>query len=218
VYFNKFSTGGTSAAHFASPTQIVADDWGGVVGNIVGTTIVWPANTWSRLPDVGGTYFNQTNKEEGINQVERSLTFTSDSGVVTHGKFTSPTQILETDGQQRTGTFSGKVLTWSNGTVWTQLPDLRANWSIASNDAPTYIEQSGVSVLFVGNDGVILKGVFASPTQLQLKQINISNPPTVNVDVTNSQLLDFGAGLTWKKSALTALDAVYADTNLWPFL
>jgi hypothetical protein len=214
-------SGGTSSGHFVSATEVMADDWGPAQGILAGDTLTWTVNgiVWARLPDVGGPYVDQSGAETGISRLERALTFTDETGQVSHGSLISPTRVLESDGAQRGGTIAGNVLTWDGaGPVWTRLPDLRGDWSVASNDAPTYVEQSGLSLLFIDDVGAVLRGGFVSSTQAQMSLVGAPNPPIVDVGITGNQVLDFGNGLLWNKSNPNALDSVFADHNLWPFV
>ena len=215
TFVNRF--GETSAGEFVSPTEVFAIDWNSH-GTIVGDTIVWESSVWTQIPYVSGAYINQNNKETGINQLERSLTFTDQFGNVTHGTLVDPTNITETDGSQRTAVIAGNLITWSNGPVWTLLPSLSGNWTVAGPLTPTYVEQAGLSVLFITGSGTALTGNFVSPTAAQVQQTGIPNPPTVNVGIPNDQTLDFPAGVEWTKFPPTLLDDVFADRNFWPFL
>ncbi|HTI52120.1 MAG TPA: hypothetical protein VL475_14255, partial [Planctomycetaceae bacterium] len=209
--------GGISAGHFISSTQVSADDWN-VVGTISGGQISWSNGTiWTEIPNVAGPYLTPTNQEAGVNQLERSLTFTDQSGVVTHGNFVDPTNIVETDGTHRTAVLSGGLIHWSTGLVWTPLANLRGDWALAANGAPTYVAQSGLSVLFVNDTGTLFQGAFINPAQIELTQKGIPSPPVVNVGVTSPALLDFGGGVTWNKTSFAALDSVFSDPDDWSF-
>ena len=215
TFVNRF--GQTSAGQFVSPTEVFATDWNSH-GTIVGDTIVWESAVWTKIPYVSGAYINQNDCETGINQLERKLTFTDQFGNVTHGTLVSPTSISKTDGSHRTATIAGNVITWSNGPVWTLLPSLSGNWTVAGSFAPTYTEQAGLSLLFITGSGKVLTGNFVSPIAAEVQQTGIPNPPTVNVGIPNDHTLDFPAGIEWTKFPPNLLDDVFADRNFWPFL
>jgi len=207
--------GGTSAGTFVSPTEVYATDWN-AHGTIVGNTIVWDQTVWTQIPRLAGAYINQTSSETGINQLERSLTFTDRFGNVTHGTLVDLTSLVETDGTRRTAVIAGYVITWSNGPVWTQLPALSGNWSVAGSLSPTYVEQAGLSLLFITGTDTVLTGQFVSPNAAQVQETG--NPDAINVGVVNDHTLDFPAGVEWTKSPPNALDVVFTDPNFWPFL
>ncbi|MFN0050877.1 MAG: beta strand repeat-containing protein, partial [Planctomycetales bacterium] len=210
--------GQTSAGRFLSPTQVIADDWGGAVGNITGNSLAWVGNgiVWNRIPKLSGPYLTGFNLEAGINQVDRSLTFTDEDGVVTHGGFASQTLVNETDGDLRAGTLSGNQLTWSDRQVWTKLYNLQDSWFVVSTNAPTYIEQSGLRILIIDSTGGIFTGKFNNANSAQLTQQGGAGA-TVTVNVQTSNALSFG-GATWNRAPVTALDTVFADPSLWPFI
>jgi hypothetical protein len=212
-------SGQTSAGEFVSPTEVHAIDWN-QNGQLAGNRILWDNGTiWTEMPTIAGAYFNQVNSETGINQLGQQLTLTDAAGVVTHGTLTDPTHITETDGDHRTATISGNVITWSNGPVWTMLPELSGNWAVASTcDSPTYVEQSGSKLLFIDSSGSRLRGAFDTPTHAELTREEIPSPPAVSVSIPNDQLIDFGSGLEWNKYPPNLLDDVFADPNFWPFV
>lgn len=137
---------------------------------------------------------------------------------MTHGNLVDATHIQETDGTHRTATIAGSVITWSNGPVWHKLPELSGNWQVAADCDPTYVEQSGLPLLFLNALGETLVGKFTGPTQAQMTQQGLPNPPLINVTIPNAQTLDFGNQVTWKKFPPNLLDDVFADANFWPFL
>ncbi|MFN0052915.1 MAG: Calx-beta domain-containing protein [Planctomycetales bacterium] len=214
--------GGTSAARFLSSTVLVADGWG-MQGIISGNTITWSNSiygaVWTRLPSVGGPHVDQAARETGVNQLERALTLTDDQGRVSRGTIVNPTRMVETDGLLRGATITGANLLFDNGgPVWAAVGDLRGDWQLTVGGAPTYVAQSGASVLLMNELGGSLRGTFLNPSQLQVTPLGVANPQPVIVTVGTNQTLDFGNGVVWKKTPMNALDAVFADQNLWPSL
>ncbi|MFN0056014.1 MAG: hypothetical protein ACKV0T_28040 [Planctomycetales bacterium] len=58
--------GGKATGRFVSPTEVVATEWGGIVGTVAATTINWANGTaWTfrpvptGLPDLGGRLATQ---------------------------------------------------------------------------------------------------------------------------------------------------------------
>lgn len=199
------------AARFLSSTEIVVDSTN-VHGIISGNAIQFTdGKIFTRIPNLDGPQIDQAGNETRIDQLERSLTFTSSAGVVTHGRITSQTQFIETDGAQRTGTISGKVLNFSDGTVWTKLPDLRGNWVNTATGNPTYVEQAGDLVRMVTDVGGTINGDF-----LNAGLITTDLPGNVTVSVGNDELT-FSNGMVWQRH-FTAIDAVFADPREWPFV
>lgn len=212
------ASGSVSAGQFLSETVVFATDWN-QQGTIVGSQIQWANGTnWNQLPYVSGIYINQNNAETGITQLEHQLTITDQYGNVTHGTLVDATNIVETDGDHRTATINSGVITWSNSPVWTNLPGLSGNWQENAGYLPTYVEQSGLKLLFLDQTGVIFTGGFLTPTTAQVTEQIIPAPPPVNVTIPDAQTIDFGVGLEWTKFPATVLDDVFADPNFWPFL
>ncbi|MFN0050963.1 MAG: hypothetical protein ACKV0T_02155, partial [Planctomycetales bacterium] len=219
TFVNRF--GQNSRGYFISPTEVIATDWGDARGILSGKTLTWPVNgiVWTALPTLGGAYVNATGEGVGVNHLERSLTFTDERGSVSHGILISATQFQETDGAQRNGTISGDTLKWgADGPEWSRLPELHGNWSVVGSDAPTFIEQSLQSLLFVNDIGQLYRGERLNRIQALLSPLGVANPPVANVAVIGDDHLDFGNELSWRKSQLNALDAVFSDANSWPFM
>ena len=218
TFVNRF--GGTSAGHFVSANEVVATDWGGIHGVIVGTQLRWIGNgsVWSQVPDLNGARIDQAGRLTGIAQLERSLYFTDAAGNVSHGNLVGTNRVAETDGARRQGLISGNSLVWlSGGQIWNALPDLRGTWSVTTGGgAPSYIEQSGLTLLFIDRIGRTARGTFTSASSASMKYDD--NQSTFNVAILDKKTLSFSDGALWQDVAPTDLDTVFADSSMWPFL
>ena len=207
--------GGTSTGHFLTSTTVVATDWN-VRGTISGNLLLWSNGTvWTRLPELGGAWIDAAGRESGINQLERSLTFTDAQGRVTQGTLVGPNRVIES-ASRRTGTFAGDVLTWSDGKVWSQIADLRGAWTTETGGAPTYVTQSGLSLLMISDTGGVGRGKFIAG---KVASLVFDGAPTVavNIEIPGKSSLVFANGWNWERQAAGSLDDVFADPNLWPF-
>lgn len=208
-------------AHFVSATEVVNDQTN-AHGTISGNTITWTnGKIYTRVPDVSGPHLDQAGNETRVDQLERDLIFTTSAGVVTHGQILSQTQFVETDGAQRTGTISGDVLTFSDSTVWTKLPDLRGNWIFGADGTPRRIEQAGASTQFFTGTATTFRGEFLSTNIIQTNVAQGGGgfvTGTVVVDTNGNQSINFSNGTSWQRPAPQALDAVFADPRDWPFV
>lgn len=207
--------GGISGGHFVTGTTVVATDWN-VQGTISGDLLRWSNGTvWTRLPELGGAWIDQAGKESGINQLERALTITDAQGRVTHGTLVSPNRVTET-GSSRSGSLVGDLVTWSDGKVWSQIAELRGSWTATPGGAPTYVTQSGLSLLMISDTGVVGRGKFIAG---KVASMVFDGAPTVavNVEVPGTSSLAFANGWLWQRPTTSALDDVFSDPNLWPF-
>jgi Calx-beta domain len=127
--------GGSSAGTFNSDyTQVVATNWGGLVGTLSNGNIVWAnGSTWVKgvapppptptYPDISGSYtFN--GKATHVAQSGTLLSFTNENGGSTPGKFLSDTQVEATNWGLVGNLVNGNIV-WANGSTWvkvTQVP------------------------------------------------------------------------------------------------
>ncbi len=174
--------GRQSAGRVVSATQIIADDWNGMTGTLVGTNrIEWANGTvWTRtgtppavedVPTLSTSW--SYNGSTSIAQAGASLTFTNEMGQTSTGRFVSATQVVA-DQWGITGTLIGSgQIQWSNGTSWLSLaapsftpPTLAASWTIGLNLLPTFILGSGASVTLVNEMGSQSRGQLISETQI----------------------------------------------------
>jgi hypothetical protein len=203
-----------------SANEVVATDWGGIHGLIVGTQLLWIGNgtSWSRTPDLNGARIDQAGRLTGIAQLERSLTFTDASGNLSHGNLVGTNRVVETDGARRQGLLSGNSLTWlTGGQIWSALPDLRGTWSVTTaGGAPAYVEQSGLSLLIIDQTGKVARGNFQSASSASLKYDG--SQTNLNLSVIGNKTLAFSNGSLWQDVAPTDLDTVFADPGMWPFV
>jgi CSLREA domain-containing protein len=213
--------GASLSASFVSSTEIVVDSTG-VRGFISGNTILWTdGKVYTHIPDLSGPYIDLLGNETRVGQLGRDLIFTSSAGVVTHGRITSSTHFTETDGAMRTGTISGGVLLFSDGTVWADLPDLRGNWVQHSTGNPTFIAQAGASALLVTDLGALIHAHLLSPnvfvTNLALGGSGALGS-NVAASISGNDFLYFNNGWFWRRPAPSELDAVFADPATLPFV
>jgi hypothetical protein len=119
-------------------------------------------------------------------------------------------------GSQRSGSLAGDLLAWSDGRVWSQIADLRGSWATVPGAAPTFVTQSGLSLLMISDTGVVGRGKFIGG---KVASMIFDGAPTVavNVEVPGKSSLTFANGWLWERSSSSSLDDVFSDPNLWPF-
>lgn len=180
TFTNEF--GQQSTGRVVSATQIVADDWLGMAGTLVGANrIEWANGTvWTRtgaaptvqdVPTLATSW--SYNGSTGIVQDGTNLTFTNEMGQTSNGRFLSETQVVA-DQWGITGTLIGDgQIQWSNGTSWLSqappsftAPTLSVSWTIGVNLLPTSILGSGATVTLVNELGNQSRGQFVSETQV----------------------------------------------------
>lgn len=168
-FINEF--GLESAGSFTNATQVVATDWGGLIGNIVRNDVNWVIewendSTWTAsAPDISGEYtFNGT---PHVEQTASSLRFFNERAgrsSVSRGAFLSATQVIALDWGGLVGNIVGNRIEWANGSVWTAgVPDISGDYTY---NGPTRVEQSIHTLRFINERGEESAGHFLSPTQV----------------------------------------------------
>jgi Concanavalin A-like lectin/glucanases superfamily len=163
TFVNEF--GSESAGAFTSLTQVVASDWGGLAGHLVGNRIEWEnATAWAAgLPDISGdfSFHGATRVEQSIG----SLRFTNEHGGVSNGLFLNSTQVVATDWGGLTGNIVANRIEWANGSHWTAgVPDIAGDYTF---HGATRVEQSINTLRFVNEHGIVSSGVFVTPSRVE---------------------------------------------------
>ncbi|MFN0054268.1 MAG: choice-of-anchor Q domain-containing protein [Planctomycetales bacterium] len=213
----KFSA--PSAGRFVSTTDLVIDDWG-MRATLAGGQLTFSnGDVWTRLPDVAGPYLDQSGKLTRIAQLERSVQFTDNAGIVTHGLIVGASEFNETEGPMRHGAITGTEFQWSTGDLWKKLPDLRGAWLLNAPSQPAYFDQSGKSVRFVNETGKLFRGTFQSTTRIAT-DVNPAEPnaPVITVDIDNGNLRFSNSARNWQRPPDSVLDSLFADPSQWPFV
>ena len=139
TFRNEF--GQTAQGRVVNGTQIIADTWGGLVGNLSSAnTINWGNNTtWTRagvvvppappappgpapvFPTLATNWVINVNQNTTITVTADGLLFTNEFGASAAGRFLSPTQVVATGWGNLVGTLSSNnhLIQWSNNTRWT---------------------------------------------------------------------------------------------------
>jgi hypothetical protein len=168
--------GGTAQGRFLSATRVIADGWGGLIGNLVDGRIEWANGTiWARpASDISGQY-TFSGMTTSVQQSGSNLTFTNEHGNTSSGRFLSATEVVATDWGGLTGTVGNGEIRWANGTVWTlstpstqENPDIGGTYSFGSGT--TTVQQNGDALVFINEHGNSSTGRFLSPTQVVATQ------------------------------------------------
>jgi len=125
----KNELGQTSSGAFTSSNQVIATNWGNLMGTLVSndTQINWSNGTvWTlapagNVPNIAGDWM-VNNQATTISQSGASLTFKNERGQVSAGQFLSTgTQVMATGWGNLVGTLTNNdtEIDWANGTVWT---------------------------------------------------------------------------------------------------
>ncbi len=204
-----------SAGNFISSTQVVATNWGNLVGTISGTpgnyTISWANGTvWhetaSTFPNLAGVW-NINGLPTQIQQSGSALTFTNEGSNVSAGNFLSATQVVATGWANLVGTISGTsgnyTISWANGTVWSEgagtVPNLAGAWNI--NGLPTQIQESGIGLSFTNEGNNASAGNFTSATQVVAT--NWGNLVGTISGSPGSYTISWANGTVWSEGAGT---------------
>jgi uncharacterized repeat protein (TIGR01451 family) len=216
VFHNE--NGGTSRGHFLSATQVVATDWGNLVGNLVdgniqwknGSLWTWGAPTTQQIPLIAGTY-TFAGKMTTVEQSGSDLVFHNENGGTSRGHFVSATQIVATDWGNLVGNLVDGNIQWKNGSLWTwgapatqQFPLIAGTYTFAGK--MTTVEQSGSDLVFHNENGGSSRGHFVSATQL------------VATDWGNLVGDLVGGNIQWKNGSVwqpLALDNLFAAFDEW---
>jgi len=145
-----------TTGRFINGNQIVADQWGGIIGTVSGDRISWSNNSvWTRtqeaIPNISGTWYFG-NQGTTISQSGTILTLTNEQGTTAQGRFLSGTQIIADgwDGLRGTVVNNGTIA-WVNGDTWTRAPGapnpstptLAATWTAAANGGTARVASDG---------------------------------------------------------------------------
>lgn len=211
---------GLSRAHFTSATTLVADDWG-VTATLAGNVLTFSnGDVWTLLPDLDGPHIDQTGNLTRVRQLERSLTFTDANGNVSTGFVIGATQFAGPFGG---GTIADDLMTFANmRDVWLKLPDLRGNWE-SLNSTPTlrplYMDQLGLSVLFVIVNGRAMTGTFTFTPATGLRiAATISGAATIGTFLIPGRQISFDNGFALQRPPASYFDQFFADPTELPFV
>ncbi len=125
--------------------------------NLVSGTVTGLAGAWS----ING-------QATSIQQDGDVLTFTNEFGMVAMGRMTSATTVMADDWNLVGDLVGNNRIEWRNNTVWvrsaiTSVPLLATMWNF---NGPTFIAQSGTSLVFTNEFGMTARGTFLSSTQV----------------------------------------------------
>lgn len=154
--------GGIAAGRRVDRTRVIADDWGGLVGNIDGGTIYWEnGSQWSIL-DIRGDY-TIGGKTASVEQVAFGLTFTNEHGDSTTGRLLGKTQVIADDWGGLLGNIDGPAIEWVNGSTW-NAPCFEGEYNI--NGQPVRIDQWAGALELTNESGDIAHGRVLSSSRI----------------------------------------------------
>lgn len=198
-FINEF--GDSSAAFFITPTQVVATDWGNLLGSAVGNQIQWNnATEWTELPDLEKTFTINGTDPTLVEQLGTELLFTNEFGSMSTGRFTSATEVIADAWGNLTATVVNGNLEFANNTTWTAQADpangepanLSGAW--ATDGGGTKILQFDDQLLLIDELGAVSQGTLDGPFALTATDFGITG--TIDPD---SRSIEFSDGTTWNR-------------------
>ena len=171
--------GNTTSGRLLGPNQVEATGWGltgtfDANGNLNWSDgSVWVKFDHDDYPDLSGNYA-ANDLSTRVEQSGLNLTFTDPYGNSSSGRFISATQVEATNWGGLTATIDADGnLNWIDGSVWmfvdllppSNPPLIRGDYQ--SNGLTTHIQQSGVDLVFIDENGDSIAGRFVSPTRLE---------------------------------------------------
>jgi hypothetical protein len=162
---------GVSLGHFTSDTQVAADGWGNLAGEIVGDEIQWAnGSVWARIPNLSTTAVIGGSSPVLVQQSGIDLRFTNERGDMSDGRFLSSTEVVAVDWGNLAAAIVGDDLQWDNGSVWSAVDlsgvpvNLAGAWSLCGEN--TTILQFGNDLLFINERGDAAAGVVVDATHV----------------------------------------------------
>jgi hypothetical protein len=163
---------GVSPGRFDGDTQVAADGWGDLAGEIVGDEIQWAnGSVWTRIPTLSTTAVIDGSSPVLVQQSGIELRFTNERGDMSDGRFLSATEVVAEDWGNLAATIVGNDLQWDNGSVWSAVDlstgvsvNLAGAWSLGGES--TTILQFGNDLLFVNEHGGAAAGIVVDSTHV----------------------------------------------------
>jgi hypothetical protein len=179
VFINE--KGDRSRGHFIAANIVVADDWGGLRGNVdqYNSVINWAnGSVWQRSStptiNVSGTWYREgrQNLPAYVQMSNGMPIFINEKGERSRGHFAAVNVVIADDwgGLRGTVDASGSQISWANGSTWTRAgvvspgyPNIAGTWyREASQRFPAFVEGSGSSLVFINEKGERSAGYFQS--------------------------------------------------------
>ncbi len=218
VLTNEF--GMVSRGRVVSPTQIVALDWGNLVGNLTnnGQRIEWANGTvWDvPVPPAANTMLDISGgwKINGllaqILQKGRELTLINEFGQTVAARLSDDNQTIIATGWGITGNIVGDQILWSNQTQWSRasfpIPTLSQNWLIGNNQHTEINVQPNPAELLLKNEfGALSRAVFTSSTQIFATDWKLTGTFTAG-----NTAINWANGTQWTADT-SAMDSLFAS-------
>jgi len=206
--------GGMSQGRFLNATQVVATNWGNLVGNLVNGNIQWTnGSVWTlgapatqQFPFIAGTY-SFAGQFTTVQQNGDSLVFINEHGGSSQGHFLSPTQVVATQWGNLVGNVVGNQIVWANGTKWTLFASaISGEYSIDGQSA--FVEQSGNDLTFINENGGSSRGSFLSASQV------VASDWGGLIGIVVNGRIEWANGSVWESVALDNLFAAFDDWDL----
>jgi hypothetical protein len=215
--------GAASNGHFISSTEIVAEDWGGLKGTVVGDEIRWGnLSVWTAAHPPDGAEVNVSGawaingKDTAILQDGDTLLFVNERGEPAAGMIVDSTHVVATGWANLAGMIDvdNHRIVWDNGSVWDRVPVLDRNENWHTDDGlPTAVSQLGVRVLVTNEFGDRSEGRFDPLLGIVATDFGVVG----QIDYDASAIL-WDIPFRWTDSRFGARDAAFADLNNWPWL
>jgi predicted outer membrane repeat protein len=157
--------GEVSRGRYLSETEIVAIDWNGLTGQLVGSRILWAnGSTWS--DSIVGMY-TISSQFVAVEQNGEQLKFTNERGEVSSGRILDSRHVVADEWGGLVGEFTHGRIEWGNGTVWAapDVPDVSGDYF--RSDRPTNISRSGNELLFTNERGDVSRGLYINQEEVR---------------------------------------------------
>lgn len=209
--------GDASRARFLSPTQIVASEWGDLIGTLSldNQRIDWsnasawttPATAVPTPADVSGAWLINGVWTQ-ITQSQRALTLFNERGEVSSASLSIDNQTITANVWNITGQVSGNQINWSNGSQWTRTtfspPALSQDWIIGDNQV-AQIQPNNGQLLLTNEHGDTSRAVFLSSGAIRAVDWNVTG-----VLSAGNSVITWSNNSQWT-AAPSAADQYFAD-------
>jgi hypothetical protein len=113
--------------------------------------------------DVSG-WFLTNGQAAQVLQLDGVVTFINENGGVSEGFFSTPSQLTATGWGGLAGNIVGNEIQWTNGSIWSHVPDLTMTGTI-NGSSPVLVQQLGIDLILTNEHGGMSNAHFVNSTQ-----------------------------------------------------